>query len=261
MSQTRARELLVEVIVGAFMFAVLAGLAAFTILLSRENIFRPTHAFEVVFDDVIGLRDGDNIVIRGMTVGKVKALILAEDGVHVLAALQRELQLKTDYRIDIVNTSILGGRYLQIYEGSPGAAPLPPGTPVRGVRPYDLIAVATAMIADLKDMSGKISSGEGTLGKLVTDPALYNDLRDIASEIKTAVKDRGLVRNLEQSISNLNEIAVKVNSGQGTLGKLVNDDSLYVEVKKTVSDVRAAVDDLRETSPIVTFSSIFFGVF
>jgi phospholipid/cholesterol/gamma-HCH transport system substrate-binding protein len=60
----------------------------------------------------------------------------------------------------------------------------------------------------------------------------------------------------------------KINSGQGTVGKLMNDEELYDEIKKLVEnasnvmgDAQATIDDFRETSPLTTFSSILFGAF
>ena len=101
MKRNRMRELSMEVLVGTFMFVALLSLCVFTIVLSRENVFKKTYPFEVVFGDVMGLRDGDNVMIRGMTVGKVKAMILQDDGVRVVAALQRPVHLKKDYVIDV----------------------------------------------------------------------------------------------------------------------------------------------------------------
>lgn len=257
---SKTQELMMELLVGAFMFAALLGLAFFTIILSRENIFKKTYPLEVVFEDVMGLRDGDNVVIRGMTVGKVKALTLQADGVHVQAALLRPITLKSDYSIEIVASSVLGGRYMQIAEGTNGA-PLALGAMIVGQKPYDLISLASAAVADLKDVSGKIKSGQGTLGKLIYDEELYDDARYILSDLRAAIDDRGLLDNLEGAVAHLNETAEKINVGSGTLGKLVNDDDLYDQILKTIVEVRAAVDDLRETSPIVTFSSIYFGAF
>jgi len=42
---------------------------------------------------------------------------------------------------------------------------------------------------------------------------------------------------------------------------LIEDDGLYEDAEKLVGEVRAAVDDIRETSPVVTFTSILFGAF
>jgi phospholipid/cholesterol/gamma-HCH transport system substrate-binding protein len=255
------RELSMEVLVGTFMFVALLSLCVFTIVLSRENVFKKTYPFEVVFADVMGLRDGDNVMMRGMTVGKVKAMILQDDGVRVVAALQRPIHLKKDYAIDVVFSSVLGGRYLQIGEGNPALEPLAPDTVVKGRTPNDVMALVSTVAADVKEITGKINAGQGTIGKLVNDDTLYNDARDVLNELKAAVKERGLIRNLESSMANLNEITEKINHGEGTLGLLVNDESLYLEVKQMINDIRATVDEMRETSPIVTFSSIFFGAF
>jgi len=241
MRRNRMRELSMEVLVGTFMFVALLSLCVFTIVLSRENVFKKTYPFEVVFTDVMGLRDGDNVMMRGMTVGKVKAMMLQDDGVRVVAALQRPIHLKKDYVIDIVFSSVLGGRYMQISEGSPALEGLASGMIIKGQTPKDVMALVSDVAADLKDITRKINSGQGTIGKLVNEDALYNDAR--------------------ASLANLNEITDKINHGEGTLGLLVNDESLYLEVKQVISDIRATVDEIRETSPIVTFSSIFFGAF
>ncbi|MBI2440057.1 MAG: MCE family protein [Lentisphaerae bacterium] len=261
MRRNRLRELSLEVTVGTFMFVALLSLCVFTIILSRENVFRKAYPFEVIFDDVIGLRDGDNVVIRGMTIGKVKAMVLQDDGVRVVSALRRPVRLKKDYKIEVVISSVLGGRYLQISEGAAGAEDLPAGEIVRGQPPNDIMALVSGVAADLKDITGKINAGQGTLGKLVNDEALYNDARAVVGELKMAIKDRGLINNLETSLANLNEITDKINRGEGTLGLLISDESLYLEAKQLIGDIRATVDDMRETSPIVTFSSIFFGAF
>lgn len=261
MRRNRMRELSMEVTVGTFMFVALLSLCVFTIVLSRENVFKKTYPFEVVFADVMGLRDGDNVMMRGMTVGKVKAMMLQDDGVRVVAALQQPIHLKKDYVIDVVFSSVLGGRYMQISEGNASSEPIAPGTVIKGRTPNDVMALVSSVAADLKDITGKINSGQGTLGKLVNDDTLYNDTRDVVNELKKAIKDRGLIKNIEVSMANLNEISDKINNGEGTLGLLVNDESLYLEVKQMIGDIRATVDEIRETSPIVTFSSIFFGAF
>ena len=45
------------------------------------------------------------------------------------------------------------------------------------------------------------------------------------------------------------------------MGRLLADDTMYQEFQSLLREGRAAVDDIRETSPITTFTSIFFGVF
>ena len=331
------REMTIELVVGTFMFMILLALAYFTIVLGRANLFEKKFPLEVEFEDVMGLRKDDNVIERGMTVGKVKTLRLLEGKVRVLAMMDKPLKLKTDYQITVISTSILGGRNLEVKAGSEQASFLPPDIMPQGTRPFDLMAeAATAVheirvalnqggiltnleqsIASIKDISGKINRGEGTLGKLVNDSGLYTEIQGVAKDIRgvTArvqeiadkigrgegtlgklVADDSVYTNVAAVAVNLKEISDRLNKGEGTLGKLlskddqlykdiastteslkaitgkiqrgegmlgklVNDESLYNEVKGAVGEFRATVDDYRETSPVVSFTTLLMGAF
>lgn len=319
-----------EVTVGAFMFMVLLALGLFTIVLSRENLFRRTYTLNIVFDSVMGLREGDNVFVRGVDIGKIKLLRLQPDGVHITASLDKELVLREDYRIEILPSSVLGGRYLNISEGTESRPPLPAGQEVRGTSPVDLIDEATrtvqsvrtslneggiltnleaiavqfrqittqlsqgqgtlgrllmddkvykdieTMTANLKAVSTDLEEGRGTIGKLLRDEKVYDDIADIAKNLKTVSQnladgkgtlgkllgeDDRLYNDLSSAVASLKRIADSVEQGKGTIGKLVKDDALYDDTKALINEARAAVDDFRETSPITTFSSVFFGAF
>ena len=62
-------------------------------------------------------------------------------------------------------------------------------------------------------------------------------------------------------MASLRAIAERIEKGEGVLGKLVAEDGLYTQLEQLVGEVRATVDDYRETSPVVTFTSLFFGAF
>ena len=95
---------------------------------------------------------------------------------------------------------------------------------------------------EIKTITKRLSEGKGTVGRLLAeDEALYNDL---AAAIKSA-----------------RDVMEKIQKGEGSIGKLVGEDSLYLDVKSVVDDVRCVIDDFRETTPVVTFTSIFFGAF
>lgn len=99
-----------------------------------------------------------------------------------------------------------------------------------------------ALSQDMKDVSHRLSSGEGTLGKLLsTNDTMHTEM--------------------VSAISNINRVAANIAGGQGTLGKLVNNEEVYNELRAMIGEVRAAVDDLRETSPVASFSSVFLGSF
>ena len=130
-----ARELTREMIVGAFMVMVFLGMGYFTIILSRETWFSRKQHMDVMFKNVMGLREGNNVVVRGMPVGKIDSLSLEEDWVRVHLVLDNMLQMKKDYEIRIVATSILGGRYLEVREGTESLPTIPLSSPASGFSP------------------------------------------------------------------------------------------------------------------------------
>lgn len=132
------------------------------------------------------------------------------------------------------------------------------------------------MTDDLKLVTDKLASGEGTVGKLLTDDSVYNDtavvmanLRSLSDRItagegtigKLLTEDSEVYNNVDATMVAVREITESINAGEGTIGRLVRDAKLYDEATLLVEDIRAAVDDLREASPITSFGSVMFGAF
>ena len=323
------KQIFIESAVGLFCFAVIGALFMLTVVLSRDSLFRRSQPMEIVFKDVKGLRVGDAVSARGVTVGKVDQILLKKDGVHVMALLNIPVELWANYKIEVMPTSVLGGRYLMISEGTEKAGPISMDGALKGTPTTGLLDAATETITDihealndgiledlkaalasvrkiaggleagegtlgrlLKDdsvygdvqqiaanvrqISDAVAKGEGTLGKLVADEQLYDDVQAVAANLRqvsdSVAKGEGTIGrllaaddpmadDLAATLASFRGISESIAKGEGTLGKLVADDELYVEFKALVNEGRAAVDDIRETSPITTFTSIFFGAF
>lgn len=136
----------------------------------------------------------------------------------------------------------------------------------------------TETVNNLQDITAKIKNGEGTMGKLVNDSRLHDELLASVGELKAAATDartfmgdaKGIVADvkggkgalgvllydeptaasLKASVANLREVSAKLNSGQGTLGKLISDDSLYLSVQSTMKKADRALDGLGDQGPI-----------
>jgi phospholipid/cholesterol/gamma-HCH transport system substrate-binding protein len=136
----------------------------------------------------------------------------------------------------------------------------------------------TETISNLQEITAKIKSGEGTFGRLVNDSKLHDELLASVGEIKQAAADartfmgdaKGIVADvkggkgalgvllydeatassLKVSVNNLKEVSEKLNSGQGTLGKLISDDSLYLNVQSTMKKADRMIDGLGDQGPI-----------
>jgi phospholipid/cholesterol/gamma-HCH transport system substrate-binding protein len=147
----------------------------------------------------------------------------------------------------------------------------------------------TETISNLQDITAKIKTSEGTLGKLVNDSRLHDDLLAGVGEIKLAAADartfmsdtKGIVadvkagkgtlglllydeataNSLKTSMTNLREVSDKLNSGQGTLGKLIADDSLYLNVQSTMKKADRALDGLGDQGPITAVGVVAGALF
>lgn len=136
----------------------------------------------------------------------------------------------------------------------------------------------TETVANLQDITSKIKNSEGTLGKLVNDPKLHDELLVSVTEIKQAAADartfmgdaKGIVadvkagkgtlgvllyddataNSIKVTAKNLRELSDKINSGQGTLGKLIADDTLYQDAQSTIKKADRMIDGLGDQGPI-----------
>lgn len=239
MKRTRRVEALTETAVGVFMFAVLGALGVMTVLLSTESLFRDTHELTALFEDARGLQEGDKVWMLGVNIGVVDTVAIENRQVHVRLSLHTPVALREDYVLRIEQTSLLGGQVLSLEPGSLDADPLPEGTLLEGEKPVRLVQAAGQAVSTIRTALDK---GQGLLGALVSDEnVVYADIRD--------------------TVANLKHISSDVRNERGTVGKLIGDDELYLQASQVVQEARATLDDFRETAPVTTFTSIFFGAF
>jgi phospholipid/cholesterol/gamma-HCH transport system substrate-binding protein len=229
-------------------------------------------------------------------VGKVDSLAVRPDGAHVYVSLEVPIKLHTDYKVEVLPSSVLGGRYLSVELGSNTQPEEQADAVLHGLPPVDLIDEATrtvslikkgleqgklldnfaSMMNDMKKISDKLAAGEGTIGKLLMEDTVYTDLKSTTANLKEIsqrlvagegtlgkllTKDDALYHDITAVAASLKSITSKIEKGEGTIGKLTMDESLYHDVKKTMSEARAAIDDFREAAPLTTFSSLFLGAF
>jgi phospholipid/cholesterol/gamma-HCH transport system substrate-binding protein len=255
-----------EFIVGLFFFGALAILAFFTIILSRDSLFSKKQPLDVIFSDVAALSTGDKVQVRGVTIGQVDKIALTPSEVVVTLGLTHALKFYQDYKIEIQHSSVLGGQHLTIDLGTPQAPPLPSDAVLRGQKPANLINEASAMmqtlrseldslrqqlrdgelipklitlVDDLNQVSGKVRKGEGTLGKLVNDPAMYERTMNSLDSVRQAGA------SLQTAADNMNQMIGDVRSGQGTLGKLVTDETLHSNLLAGTNDLKQITANLK----------------
>lgn len=127
-------------------------------------------------------------------------------------------------------------------------------------------------VADAAVIAERLKNGEGTVGKLLaSDTKLYDDLQAGVASFRKACESfdlgdvkgdvKGLVSEANRLLGSLNTVADRLKNGEGTLGKLAADETLYREVEGLVRDIRQVIDNYRDTTPVSTFTSLATGAF
>jgi phospholipid/cholesterol/gamma-HCH transport system substrate-binding protein len=205
-----------EVAVGVLFTIAMLILGYFTIMV-RHEVFESEefYTISVRFTNVEGLEVKDNVNVNGVRAGVVSDIELEQEYVVVYLKVFKRFPMYENYRIKIASESALGGRLISIY----------PGERLKNGKTYREIEERT----NLKGISGD-------------DP-----FAAIASLVE---ENRENVRN---TINNIQQITAKINSGQGTLGKLLNESKVHDNANDLVGDLREAVEDTREQAPITSF--------
>ena len=125
-------------------------------------------------------------------------------------------------------------------------------------------------VSNANVVATRLANGEGPLGRLLSeDETVLEDLKGAiaafrkscesfdVTELKEGATD--VVARAGNLVDSLNVVADRLKNGEGTLGRLAADDTLYKEVEGLVRDIRQVLDNYRDTTPISTFSSLATG--
>jgi phospholipid/cholesterol/gamma-HCH transport system substrate-binding protein len=94
---------------------------------------------------------------------------------------------------------------------------------------------------NLQSITGKIDQGKGTLGLLINDRKIHDDLIGSVDQIKA------VAAQAKTFIANAQAIVDKVKSGQGAIGALVYDNAAGTDIKATVTNIRLVTDNLAQS--------------
>ena len=266
----------VEQKVGLFFLAALILLAVMIELVEDWRPFEDQYAYHADFKSSVGLKVGDTVRIAGVNAGKVKRISIEDNQVRVDFFVNREDSVREDTLAQIRQTNMLGGTFLGLDFGSPESKLLPPGSQVRTegssnlnqlitnldrnqeriLRPLgDMVDESREPLTDainrLESIVTKIDEGKGTLGRLVNNPALYDEITAMSIRLNLLLArleggngtlgkllaDPSLYDNLNHTLINLADLSAQIKSGEGTLGKLLVDDRLYNEASQTFANL------------------------
>jgi phospholipid/cholesterol/gamma-HCH transport system substrate-binding protein len=223
---------------------LIAGVLILT-LGGEGGFFWQRYNLKVRFPNAAGVQEGSPVRVAGVTVGAVVDLQFVGSEVEMSLQLSEDMQdkVRTTSRATIGSVSLLGEGAVDISASATGQ-PIPEWGYVPSDPPPPQLADVTAQanrgIAEITALMQDVRAGKGTMGKLMTDEQLYQELRQFTSAARDVTEGlaRGegtlgqllnnpeSARQLEASLRNLTAITSKINSGQGSLGQLMNDPTL-----------------------------------
>ncbi len=233
----------------------------------KSQLFSSVFYVQVNFSSAEGVKPGAYVMLSGYNVGTVSNISLSEsaDSVRLLLRVDAEIHpfIKTDSKAEILQEGLVGNKYINLSIGSDKAERVKDYGYIKGIAPFAIAGLAEnvsaitdttrMVISELNTMLSRINRGEGTLGKLFTEDEVYDRLAEITRQTEEGLRITNrhldnLSDLLIQSAEVLNRITVKadtamdntnrltaeaaeliadVNSGNGTLGALMKDRSLY----------------------------------
>ncbi|BCR04967.1 ABC transporter substrate-binding protein [Desulfuromonas versatilis] len=268
----------IEKKVGIFFLIAIIALGVMIELVEDWRPFETQYSYNTRFDSAVGIKLGDPVRMAGVEVGKIKAINIDEQQVRIDFYVTEGTTIKEDTVAEIRQTNLLGGQFLGLSFGSAASPVLAPGSSVPSRERANIDQLITNFdrnqervlgeLADLvaesrqpfaeaisrfESITRKVDEGTGTLGKIINDPSVYQDLqvgvgdlRKILGRIEKGegtlgrlLHDPGLYDEASQTLANLRDISGRLREGQGTLGRLLTDESLYDEAQQTLGQIRA----------------------
>jgi len=252
--------------VGAFFVLGLILLMGLVELAEDVVVFAKKYDLRARFYSVQGLRIGGMVTLAGVEVGEVKEINVLEKKVEVIMRLNSKAQIRTDSVAIVKMTSLLGEKYIDISLGTPGNRMLLDSSLIETQEADDinaLVKTITNTAAEAQDLFSSFNKNQKQIFAKLSNVLDENEEgihQAIESFSQVGPKLSKALDSVETVSADLQDIAAKVNSGEGTLGKLINDPTLYDEATRTMQEVGQAAESVQEGGPIMTFSSLLLGL-
>lgn len=260
---------------------VLVGAAILIFLIflmsgSSGGLFTKKLKLRVYFENASGLKKGAPVTLEGVTIGNVTQIRVVPERnpmpveVTMKVSDKAKAFLHTDSAASIASAGVLGDSYVDIT--SKNATGPPPSENaelvshnVSGLQQVmntsqDALEEASKVMKKAGVLIDSLNSAQGSAGKFIHDPELYNHLNQVSANLESVTKsinagngtlgklakDDELYNKLNATVDQLHQIVGNLNGGKGTAGKLLTDDSLYNNLNAAVTNTNKLLDGINK---------------
>ncbi len=254
--------------VGALILAAIAILTIAVVKLGEAaDLFTKRYTLVTFLSNSNGLQKGGTVTLAGQLAGNVRQIdFLPPSGdttrnLRVTLEVESRLSnlIREDSRIKLKSLGLLGDKVLDISPGTPRFAVLPAGDTIQSLPSLDYEAMLTqangaltdvvALTHDLKAITGGIAHGDGTMGQLINNRTLYDQLNGTLTHLNSAlgrldrpngtfgkmIDDPALYNHLVDVTAHLDTVLAQLHSSHSSVGRLLNDDTLYTHMVAVTS--------------------------
>ena len=263
--------------VGLTVLAASITLGILILLMSGTGgIFTHKILLKSYFDNAGGLREGAPVRLQGVDIGNVTKIRVVPDPSLKLTPVEVLMKVNTKYHASLRRDStttlstagVLGETYLDIDSAQARGPEAQEGDilPTREAPQIeDVVRASQSTLQNLEALEKRVDrilafveSGQGSIGKVIYDPGLYNRLNSTVAQFQALVADissgKGslgkllvsdeLYQNANTTINKLNAIIDDLNAGKGTAGKFLKDPTLYDNANKATAQANQLMTDI-----------------
>ncbi|HEY3914965.1 MAG TPA: MlaD family protein [Verrucomicrobiae bacterium] len=206
-----------------FILIILESLGGF-------SIFKRGFHVRAMFKTVHELKAGDPVKMAGVPVGSVQKIQLTNGMAEVTMDLDRSSEVKTDSKVSVNFTGLMAQNYISLDFGTPEAPSATDGIVLQSVERPDLDMLMSKL--------DNVATGVENLTRSFSGEKIDNLLGPFTDFLKD---NRS---NLTATISNIKTVSDRIKDGQGTVGKLINEDTLYVTAQSSISNLQNTAGDI-----------------
>jgi len=264
-----------ETKVGIFTLCGLAVLAAGIITLGDVR-FKDFYRLQVTFASAEGLPEKGPVKIAGVEVGKIESILLDGGRARVTVRMDKAVVVYRNAKARVAVTGMIGTKYLELEQGSSDQSPLKDGDVIDGETSVSMDEIMKQVseffredpgrgsladnfkqtMANLRDITDSLNVALGQQEQKLTEIVeniheltaharnISVDINEIIAQHKEDVKVAlAKIRSISERVD---EIAARIQKGEGALGKFVSDKEMGEDVKQTVSTLRAVAKDAKQ---------------
>ncbi|WP_026461627.1 MlaD family protein [Adhaeribacter aquaticus] len=233
------------VIVGLFIFlSIVIFISGVFLLGGQQKRFVRSVTLKAVFEDVAGLKPGNNVWFSGVKIGTIKSInFYGNSQVEIDMNIEEKAQqyIRRDAKARISSESLIGNKIIVIFGGSNEVPPVQDGDRLEAENPLDTDDLVAKLqennrnlvdiTSDFKVLSNRLVKGEGTVGALLADSVMAQHFRDVVTNLKQASATTVRASGALAQFSN------KLNNKEGLANQLLTDTIVFNKLTKSVAEL------------------------